>query len=108
MMDNLVARLDGSVALSPDVIAECVDDDDALDALVRSLVARATELGLTDPIPRGMRWQATREGWIDPPPDRRLPEAPRRCDRPGIVDRGPTTTRRARGLSAIPDLRPAA
>jgi hypothetical protein len=38
-----------------------------LDALVSSLVARAIEQGLTDPIPRGMRWQAIREGWIHLP-----------------------------------------
>ncbi len=48
----------------PDV---CADDDDELDALVASLVARAAVLGRTHPPPRREREAAAREGWIAVP-----------------------------------------
>jgi len=53
--------------MSEDYAAVCVDDDDDFDAFVSALVARAAQLGLTDPVARGMRWQAFREGWIQLP-----------------------------------------
>ena len=47
--------------------AACVADDDDFDALVSALVARAVEVGATDPIPSGHHWLAMREGWIHLP-----------------------------------------
>jgi predicted nuclease with RNAse H fold len=42
-------------------------NDHLLDALVAALVARATELALSIPIPEAMRGVAAREGWIHLP-----------------------------------------
>ena len=53
-------------------------DEHAFDALVASLAARATALGLTDPPPSSLRERARVEGWIHlPRPDtlHRLPAA---------------------------------
>lgn len=44
-----------------------IDDDDDFDAFLSALIARAAQLGATDPVPRGMRWLAMREGWIHLP-----------------------------------------
>lgn len=46
----------------------CISSDDALDALIASLVARAAGLGLTTPPPAGAeRGRIEREGWIHLP-----------------------------------------
>jgi Protein of unknown function (DUF429) len=45
----------------------CVESDDALDALIASLVARAAAKGLTDRPRRGELDRARREGWIHLP-----------------------------------------
>jgi hypothetical protein len=42
----------------------CLSSDDAFDALIAALVARAAALGLAEPIPEGDRLSAKREGWI--------------------------------------------
>jgi hypothetical protein len=47
--------------------ATCADTDDALDALVAALVARAAALGRCEPIPEASRAHAAREGWIAVP-----------------------------------------
>ncbi len=59
--------LNDTVRISDECAAICVADDDDFDALISALVARAVELSLTDPIPKGMRWAAVREGWIHLP-----------------------------------------
>lgn len=64
---KLLDLLATSVALTDEQAQTCVADDDDFDALVSALVARAVQVGLTDPIPRGMRWLALREGWIHLP-----------------------------------------
>ncbi|HEX8206428.1 MAG TPA: DUF429 domain-containing protein [Solirubrobacteraceae bacterium] len=51
----------------------CESTDDALDALVAALTARAALLGLTDPPPRPMRELAAEEGWIHLPVRGSLP-----------------------------------
>jgi hypothetical protein len=73
LLDELMARLDGVVEVPSAVAARCVDDDDELDAFVCALIARAVEVGCTDPVPRGMRWVALREGWIHLPTADSLP-----------------------------------
>jgi predicted nuclease with RNAse H fold len=45
----------------------CRSSDDALDALIAALAARAAALGLIEPIPTGDQAAATREGWIAVP-----------------------------------------
>jgi Protein of unknown function (DUF429) len=45
----------------------CVESDDALDALIASLVARAAAKRLTDRPQRGELDRARREGWIHLP-----------------------------------------
>lgn len=67
MIDVLLQRLAGVVGMSEDCRQACIDDDDDLDALVCALIARALQLGLTDPIPHSLRWAALREGWIHLP-----------------------------------------
>jgi predicted nuclease with RNAse H fold len=47
--------------------ARCVAEDDALDALVASLLARAAACGLTEPPPPEHRAAARTEGWIHLP-----------------------------------------
>lgn len=51
----------------------CAKVDDAFDALVAALVARAALLGLTDAPPRALREQAAEEGWIHLPLRASLP-----------------------------------
>ena len=51
----------------------CATSDDAFDALVASLVARAAALGLTDGPPRVVRDRAMQEGWIHLPVRGSLP-----------------------------------
>jgi predicted nuclease with RNAse H fold len=45
----------------------CIDSDDAFDALVAALVARAAAIELVDPIPNEDLTSALREGWIAVP-----------------------------------------
>ena len=50
--------------LDDTIRATCTDKDDALDALVAALIARAAALGRCEPIPEHSRALAAREGWI--------------------------------------------
>lgn len=67
LLHDLQAALGDTVAVSPDFEKQCLDDDDMLDAYLCALLARAVHVGRSDPIPRGMRWLALREGWIHLP-----------------------------------------
>lgn len=67
MMALLLDRLVGVVSMTEAALQACVEDDDDLDAFVSALVARALDIGLTDPIPHSLRWAALREGWIHLP-----------------------------------------
>lgn len=55
------------LTLSPEVRGKCEADDNSLDALVASLVARAAALGLCEPVPAEVAGVAAREGWIQLP-----------------------------------------
>jgi Protein of unknown function (DUF429) len=57
----------GSPELSADVAQRCTSSDDALDALISALLARAADRGLTIEAPPELRDQASREGWIHLP-----------------------------------------
>jgi hypothetical protein len=66
----ILSALEGTLGLSGDARAACVRSDDALDALVCALVARAAAVGLCDPVPPERRPAAEVEGWIAlPRPD---------------------------------------
>lgn len=59
----------GGLKLTPGHAGACSDDDDALDALLCAIAARATALGLTEPPGPGQEDLAAREGWIHLPAD---------------------------------------
>jgi len=54
----------------------CLSSDDAFDALIAALVARAAALALVEPIPQEDHDAATREGWIAIPVSGSLPRLP--------------------------------
>ncbi len=58
---------------APEAREACVESDDALDALLAALVARAAALGLTFPPPAEDAELARREGWIHLPRKASLP-----------------------------------
>ena len=65
LFEKIVEGTAGWLRLTADVVSRCEDDDDALDALIAALVARAaTVTGQCEPIPNEARAQALREGWI--------------------------------------------
>lgn len=64
LLDVLLARSRSWLRVSAEQISVCEDSDDALDALVAALVARAAALGLVGPIPAGDQKAALQEGWI--------------------------------------------
>ncbi len=78
--DGLLARLLGCAPwldLTPANRRLMTDSDDAFDAVVAALAARAHALGLTHPVPAECRDQARREGWIALPVGRLEDLAPR-------------------------------
>jgi len=50
--------------VSDEQLDHCLSSDDAFDALIAALVARASTLALVEPIPEEDRLAARREGWI--------------------------------------------
>ena len=55
------------LSVGPAEVGRCLASDDAFDALVASLVARAAAIGAVHPVPDGDRPAAVREGWIAVP-----------------------------------------
>jgi hypothetical protein len=75
-LGDLVANLHAalpSLQLDSATRRVCAASDDAFDALVAALVARAASLGLTDGPPKDLRMQAAEEGWIHLPVRGSLP-----------------------------------
>jgi predicted nuclease with RNAse H fold len=68
LLAALQRRTRGWLALDIAARRLCGSRDDALDALVAALVARAAALGLCEPPPAHLAARATREGWIALPP----------------------------------------
>ncbi|MBI1737453.1 MAG: DUF429 domain-containing protein [Candidatus Rokubacteria bacterium] len=64
LLQAIEARTAAWLTLDDPLRATCADKDDALDALVAALVARAAALGLCEPVPEASRARAAREGWI--------------------------------------------
>lgn len=63
LLAQLLARVPW-LDLTPPGRQLMTDSDDAFDAVVAALAARAHALGLTHPVPTDYRDQARREGWI--------------------------------------------
>jgi len=57
----------GWLSVGDDHVELCLRSDDAFDALVASLVARAAAIGAVEPVPPDDRSAALREGWIAVP-----------------------------------------
>jgi hypothetical protein len=74
ILDRLEDFANGWLKVSPPVREACVEGDDALDALVAALVARAAALRMTESAPRELKGQAQREGWIHLPQTASLSE----------------------------------
>jgi len=66
LADALFEAAAGWLEVESGLVSFCKRDDDALDALVCALVARAAELGATEP-PPGDSGVASQEGWIHLP-----------------------------------------
>lgn len=65
LVDALLAMTLGWLDVGDVTIELCRSSDDAFDALIAALVARAAALALVDPIPDEDRSAALREGWIE-------------------------------------------
>jgi hypothetical protein len=64
LVDQFLRSLCGSLEISPADRMTCETSDDAFDALIAAVVARAHLLGLTHSVPDGEHDAACREGWI--------------------------------------------
>jgi predicted nuclease with RNAse H fold len=64
LVADFVLRVGGWLAVSNLDRELCEESDDALDAVIAALVARAAAVGLVDPIPDDDQEAARREGWI--------------------------------------------
>jgi hypothetical protein len=64
LLAALCARTRGWLELDAAGRRSCGHSDDALDALVAALIARAAALGLCEPVPSEQTARAAREGWI--------------------------------------------
>jgi predicted nuclease with RNAse H fold len=67
LVDHLFEETVTWLSVGPSEAALCVASDDAFDALVAALVARAAAVGLVDPIPEEDTVAARNEGWIAVP-----------------------------------------
>jgi len=74
LVDAFAARIRTWVRLEGAVRERCLASDDAFDALVGAVVARAATRGLCDAIPIGCEDSAQREGWIALPVEGSLQE----------------------------------
>lgn len=76
LVESLFKATSGWLVLGRAEAELCRQSDDAFDALVAALVARAAAVGLVDPVPEQDKAHAEREGWIAVPVTgslRRLP-----------------------------------
>jgi hypothetical protein len=71
LVENLLHKTEEWLRLSDSGRKLCERDDNAFDAVVASLVSRASVCGLIDAVPRDLQERASREGWIALP----LPES---------------------------------
>jgi predicted nuclease with RNAse H fold len=72
LVEQLVARTAEWLTIPSSHVERCQADDDALDALIAALIARAAALNLVEPIPEDEQTEARREGWVAVPMRRSL------------------------------------
>lgn len=72
---DLVRAVDGCVVVDHTTREALERSDDELDAFVCALIARAIEVGRTQPIPEDVHTRARQEGWIHLPLDEPLAAA---------------------------------
>jgi hypothetical protein len=81
LVDQVRGRTSSWLTIGDGHIARCRSSDDALDALIAALVARAAAVGLVEPVPTDLRPAALREGWISIPRPDSLDQLPVRTAR---------------------------
>lgn len=69
LLQSIVSQTSAWLVIPESFHTSCEDSDDALDALVAALVARARAVDLCEPIPSESLEAATKEGWIALPLD---------------------------------------
>jgi predicted nuclease with RNAse H fold len=67
LIEELQTKTSAWLDLDAMGLKKCQDNDDAVDALLASLIARAAATGQTDPVPADRAARAAREGWIHLP-----------------------------------------
>ena len=67
LMEGLLAGTKQWLRINPAHVNLCLSSDDAFDALIAGLVARAAAIGMVEEIPDADRAAAEREGWIAVP-----------------------------------------
>lgn len=72
LVTSFLHRTSSWLSLDSDSQALCRSDDNAFDALLTALIARAAALGLTEAVPSADAELARREGWIGIPVSRSL------------------------------------
>ncbi|HEX4244229.1 MAG TPA: DUF429 domain-containing protein [Acidimicrobiales bacterium] len=64
LVQGFLADTTAWLHMSDEQVNRCLSSDDAFDALIAALVARAATLAMVEPIPDDDRVAAAREGWI--------------------------------------------
>jgi hypothetical protein len=64
LVRGFLVETEAWLRMTDEQVHRCLSSDDAFDALIAALVARAATLGMVEPIPDEDRVAATREGWI--------------------------------------------
>jgi predicted nuclease with RNAse H fold len=67
LVERFIVRTAGWLRMSTSDIFLCIQSDDAFDAVIAALVARAVSVGEVEPMPQEDRGVALREGWIAVP-----------------------------------------
>jgi predicted nuclease with RNAse H fold len=67
LVTGFLAQTKAWLAVDDEQAGHCLASDDAFDALIAALVARAAAVGLVEPVPEMDRLAARREGWIAVP-----------------------------------------
>jgi len=67
LVERFLEETAGWLSVRSDHVELCLSSDDALDALIAALVARAAAVALVEPVPNEDQAVAVREGWIAVP-----------------------------------------
>jgi len=64
LVADFVQRTRGWIRIPETSLGDCLESDNAFDALICALIARANDVGLTEPVPLDLSARANTEGWI--------------------------------------------